>query len=220
MMNPFLDHDDGKENISGKKKEFLSGLLGEENNNLPALGNTQSTQPEISDQSNPKEEIVLGSEPGTNSRRSSITESLKEFGSSLLDMLQDDEEEPVKSVLNAEPIDDRFAPQPKAQEVTLSTFKEGRDPYILTPLEEENEEDIWSVNKILMNNSEISHKRKDLSKLVWINESILNSNDKTIKFEEDNEEIKSLTGRFILEEKKLGKLKGNQLPVITVESIS
>lgn len=218
VMNRILDNDDGKESISGRKKEFLSGLLGEENNNLPAVGSTQSTQPEISDQSNTKEDIALGFEPGTNSRRSSITESLKEFGSSLLEMLQDDEEEPAKSAVNGEPVSDRFTPEPKVQEMTVSTFKAGRDPYILTPLEEENEEDIWSVNKILMNNSEISHKRKDLSKIVWINESILNSDGK--KFQQETEEIKSLTGRFILEEKKLDKLKNNQLPVITVESIS
>ncbi|XP_014277827.1 uncharacterized protein [Halyomorpha halys] len=220
IMSRILGNDDGKESISGRKKEFLSGLLGEENNNLPAPGNIQSTQPEISDQSTTRQEIAQGTEPDTNSRRSSITESLKEFGSSLLEMLQDDEEEPVKPVLNGEPMDGSLSSQPKVPEVTPTPLRVERDNYILTPLEEENEEDIWSVNKILINNSELSHKRKDLSKIVWINESILNSGDKPIKFEQETEEIKNLTGRFLFEEKKLDKLKNNELPVITVESVS
>lgn len=210
--------DEGKERISGRKREFLSGLLGEENNNLSLLGKIQSQVTESIAQSNSKQGIPPSSTAEHNSRRSSITESLKEFESSLLDMLQDagEEEEDPRPGIQMEI--QRFLPSLKIQEVQLTSFKEDKDgDYILTPLEEE---DFWSVNNLLTN-SDKNVKKIDRCKIIHLNENRGDSGyDKQSEFDERNNENKGSHDKGFFEEKHPDKLTKHEPPSITIETVS
>lgn len=140
-------NEEGKESVSDKKKEFLSGLLCEENNNLfrgevPKVENLELLQK--SSIGVEKEQSKLESSSNANSRRSSITESLREFESSLLEMLDEEEGSIGGNSPSAGKDDDDdvvvTSMIPVRKQDLPPLVEEKEEDYIITPVDEDLED--------------------------------------------------------------------------------
>lgn len=227
---------DGKDSLYGRKREFLSGLLGEENNNSVGDKNLNKLQSEPTENGNIEEKIddkkqqssgegVTEAEHNAvcepNSRRSSITESLREFESSLLDMLEEDDCSLTKdqSTLPKEitPVEDGETIIEKMRKASLTTVEEEKeDEYIITPLEEEQDLRVMMVEKTVTKMNE--HNQSN-----GVNEGPpLNSNGPVINtssLEEKNDE-KTISNPLTRKDDLSNRQLKNQPPTITVEIIS